>query len=193
MLENNTHNAACSGVNKSQKRSPTRALRLLNMQNTLTILFLLVCVSVFADTDLPVAEKILIDKSERKMWLLSEGVRYREYDISLGDDPVGHKQQEGDKRTPEGSYIIDYRNPKSSYHLSLHITYPNEQDKARAKKKGVGPGGNIFIHGLQNGMDAIPWVFKDWDWTDGCIAVNNKEIKEIWDLVKNDTPIEILP
>lgn len=142
---------------------------------------------------LPFADSVLVDKSERKMWLIAKGKKYREYDISLGDSPVGHKEQEGDEKTPEGNYIIDYRNPNSSYHLSLHITYPRKQDREKAHKRGVSPGGDIFIHGLPNGMGATPWAFKGRDWTDGCIAVNNQEIEEIWRLVKNGTPIEILP
>ena len=135
----------------------------------------------------------MVDKSDRKMWLIHNGERYREYDISLGDSPEGHKQQEGDERTPEGNYILDYRNPKSRYHLSIHINYPNADDKARAKAKGVSPGGDIFIHGVPNGMGWAQKYYSGIDWTDGCIAVSNKEIEEIWELVKNGTPIEIRP
>jgi len=127
------------------------------------------------------------------MWLIHEDNRYREYEISLGDNPIGHKQKEGDEKTPEGKYTIDYRNPNSSYHLSLHITYPSAEDKRIAKKRGISPGGDIFIHGLPNGMGPLGFGFKNRDWTDGCIAVNDKEIEEIWNLVKNGTPIEILP
>lgn len=147
----------------------------------------------FADTDLPKADSVLVDKENRKMYLISDGEKYREYDISLGDNPTGHKQQEGDERTPEGNYTIDYRNPNSSYHLSLHITYPNAVDIESAKERGVSPGGDIFIHGLPNGLGWMPSRFEGIDWTDGCIAVTNKEIKEIWALVENGTPIEILP
>lgn len=141
----------------------------------------------------PIADSILVEKSKRKMYLIYSGNIYKQYDISLGDNPIGHKQQEGDERTPEGEYIIDYRNPKSSYHLSLHITYPKAKDVKSAKKRGVSPGGDIFIHGLPNGMGLMPFAFKGRDWTDGCIAVTNKEIEEIWRLVENGTPIKILP
>ena len=163
------------------------------MKVHLTVLLTFYGLASFAETALPFADKVLVDKSDRKMWLLQGKNRYREYVISLGDNPIGHKQQEGDEKTPEGLYKIDYRNPNSSYHLSLHITYPSAEDKARAKELGVSPGGNIFIHGLPNGMGALGFGFKKRDWTDGCIAVNNKEIEEIWSLVKNGTPIEILP
>jgi len=149
--------------------------------------------ALFAEPEIFLVDRVLVDKSERKMWLIHEDSRYREYEISLGDNPIGHKQQEGDEKTPEGKYTIDYRNPNSSYHLSLHITYPSAKDKGIAKKRGFSPGGDIFIHGLPNGMEALGFGFKNRDWTDGCIAVNNKEIEEIWSLVKNGTPIEILP
>lgn len=148
---------------------------------------------LLANTALPIADKVLVEKSERKMYLIKAGVKYQEYEISLGDEPIGHKQQEGDERTPEGNYVIDYRNPNSSYHLSLHITYPNTQDKEKAKSMGVSPGGDIFIHGLPNGMGFLPLAFKGRDWTDGCIAITNSEIKQFWELVKNGTPIEIRP
>jgi murein L,D-transpeptidase YafK len=148
-------------------------------------------VSAWGEPGLPVAESVLIDKSERKMWLITEGRKYREYDISLGDSPMGHKEREGDEKTPEGKYVIDYRNPDSRYHLSLHINYPLKQDEEKARKKGISPGGNIFIHGLPNGSGYMAREYKGVDWTDGCIAVNNQEIEEIWQLVKDGTTIEI--
>lgn len=126
------------------------------------------------------------------MWLISGGQRYREYDISLGNSPVGHKEQEGDARTPEGRYSIDYRNPDSSYHLSLHINYPKKRDKKNAQQRGYDPGGDIFIHGLPNGEELANTKYKARDWTAGCIAVENRDIEEIWALVKDGTPIEIL-
>ena len=137
------------------------------------------------------ADLVLVDKSERKMWLINGGRKYREYEISLGDRPTGHKEREGDERTPEGDYTIDYRNPESSFHLSLHIDYPREQDLESARKKGVRPGGNIFIHGLPNGAEFMHQRYRGTDWTDGCIAVGNREIEEIWTLVKDGTAIRI--
>ena len=111
----------------------------------------------------------------------------RQYSIALGPNPVGHKLQEGDGRTPEGPYTIDYRNPKSKYYLSLHISYPNSADAARAHESGVPPGRDIMIHGLKN---ATP---SPGDWTQGCIAVTNQEMDEIWSLVLDGTPILIEP
>jgi len=154
-------------------------------------LFSISCLS-YAENNLPFADKVLVKKTERKMFLLKNGKPYREYKIALGDEPSGHKQQEGDERTPEGLYTIDYRNPKSSYHLSLHINYPNKKDKESARHRGVSPGGDIFIHGSPNGVSILDSIFSGTDWTDGCIAVTSGEIEEIWKLVKNGTPIEIL-
>jgi murein L,D-transpeptidase YafK len=133
------------------------------------------------------ANQIVVHKSRREMLLLRGHSILRSYRISLGRDPVGHKLQEGDGRTPEGRYTIDRRNPKSKYHLSLHISYPEAHDIARAHEAGVEPGGDIMIHGLQDGQTDPS------DWTQGCIAVSNEAMDEIWDLVPDGTPIEILP
>ena len=163
------------------------------MRKLIYILLFMVSVPLLADTQSQYADKVLVKKAERRMFLLKNGTPFREYHISLGDNPVGHKQQQGDERTPEGVYTIDYRNPKSAYHLSLHISYPNKKDRAAAAKKGVNPGGDIFIHGLPNGYGALNAAFTRMDWTDGCIAVTSKEIEEIWKLVRNGTIIEIMP
>ncbi len=139
------------------------------------------------------AAKILVDKSERKMELLDAGGQVqRTYQIALGENPIGHKTQEGDGKTPEGIYTISGRNSTSRYHLSLRISYPNEQDKEQAKQRNVSPGGDIMIHGLPNGMGWTPGS-KLIDWTDGCIAVFNEEIEEIWNMVPDGTTIEIHP
>lgn len=127
----------------------------------------------------------MVNKSRRELLLLRGDSVLRSYRIALGRDPVGHKQQEGDGRTPEGCYLIDRRNPKSKYHLSLHISYPNDADAARAAAAGVPPGGDIMIHGLK------PGVPHPEDWTEGCIAVTDSEMDEIWELVADGTPIEI--
>jgi murein L,D-transpeptidase YafK len=125
--------------------------------------------------------------------LYSDDTLLRTYQIALGSNPEGHKQQQGDSRTPEGTYLIDYRNPQSSYHLSLHISYPNNDDRRRAAERGVSPGGDIFIHGLPPKFAWVGAMHTSLDWTDGCIAVSNKEIEEMWRMVPNGTPIEILP
>jgi len=140
-----------------------------------------------------VADRIEVDKSERKLWLINNDVLFREYPIALGDSPEGHKAIEGDEKTPEGNYIIDWRNAKSIAHKSLHISYPNANDKAVAKKLGASPGGNIMIHGTLNGYENWEDMLSKRDWTDGCIAVKNRHMNEIWQSVKNGTKIQIKP
>lgn len=136
---------------------------------------------------------VVVVKSELKMYLLSKGKRLKEYSISLGANPVGHKEQEGDERTPEGNYILDYKKSDSSFYKAIHISYPNKKDKARAKENGVDPGGLIMIHGQKNGLGWLSWLSQKFNWTNGCIAVTNREMDEIWGLVKVGTPIEIQP
>jgi murein L,D-transpeptidase YafK len=137
------------------------------------------------------ADRIAVDKSERLMILYKNGNEIARYtDIKLGDAPVGHKRFEGDEKTPEGSYHINGRNPKSSYHLSLRVSYPNAADRAYAKSKGKSPGGDIFIHGQPN---FSPLERLSHDWTDGCIAVSNAEIEQLWRLVPDGTKITIQP
>ena len=162
------------------------------MKTLLFTLFIILSHHAWAFSDQPTADLILIKKSERKMFLIKNNTILREYPISLGKHPVGHKQKQGDYRTPEGLYTIDFRNRNSKFHLSLHIDYPNRQDKLRAQQLGVNPGGNIFIHGLPNGKN-MPLVYRGVDWTRGCIAVNNQEIREIASYVVDGTPVRIAP
>ena len=139
------------------------------------------------------ADKILIEKRERRLTLISKGEVLKTYKIALGGDPKGPKERQGDNKTPEGTYYIDSRNKDSQYHLSLHISYPNERDKMRAKELGVSPGGNIMIHGLKNGFSWVGDSHAEVDWTKGCIAVTDEEIEEIERLVPNGTIVEIRP
>lgn len=140
-------------------------------------------------------DSVLVRKGERTLQLLHEGDVYREYRIALGDSPEGHKFQEGDERTPEGDYVLNWRNPNSSFHKSIHISYPNYRDRAFARAIGVDPGGMIMIHGRPNWLTspAVAREYDNRDWTDGCIAVKNDEMDEIWRLVRDGTPIRILP
>jgi outer membrane protein assembly factor BamD (BamD/ComL family) len=139
------------------------------------------------------ADKVLIEKKERRLTLLSEGEVIKTYRIALGGDPVGPKERQGDNKTPEGTYIIDSRNGKSAYHLALHISYPNEKDKRRARELGVSPGGDIMIHGIKNGFSWVGDSHAKFDWTKGCIAVTDEEMEEIYKLVPNGTTVEIRP
>ena len=134
---------------------------------------------------------ILVDKSDRTLTLFSQGVPLKSYlGLQFGDAPVGPKHFEGDERTPEGRYTIDYRNPHSAYHLSLHISYPDADDRAYAAAHGRSAGGEIFIHGQPNGLTEERMRG---DWTDGCISVSNAEIEDLWNLVADGTQIEIDP
>ncbi len=139
-----------------------------------------------------IVDKVYVDKSERVLKLLSGGKVIKTYRISLGDSPAGHKRQEGDERTPTGSYTLDYKNENSGYHRSIHVSYPNATDKARAKKRGVSPGGDIMIHGQRNGFGHLAALTQQRDWTDGCIAVTNDEMDEIMAIYKAGMPIEIV-
>ena len=133
------------------------------------------------------ADRIVVSKARREMLLVRGNAVLRSYRIALGREPVGHKEREGDGRTPEGRYVIDRRNPKSRYHLALHISYPNAEDAERARAAGTEPGGDIMIHGLKDGER------REGDWTQGCIAVTDEEMDEIWGLVPDGTAIEIEP
>jgi tetratricopeptide (TPR) repeat protein len=139
------------------------------------------------------ADKILIEKKKRRLALISRGEVLKTYKIALGGNPNGPKERQGDNKTPEGTYVIDSRNRDSRYHLSLHISYPNEKDKQRAKELGVSPGGDIMIHGIQSGFSSVGDFHTGVDWTKGCIAVTDEEIEEIEKLVPNGTIVEIRP
>jgi tetratricopeptide (TPR) repeat protein len=139
------------------------------------------------------ADKILVEKKERRLTLISKGKLLKIYKIALGGDPNGPKERQGDNKTPEGTYLIDSRNKDSRYHLSLHISYPNEKDKKRAKELGVSPGGDIMIHGIKNGFSWVGGSHAEVDWTNGCIAVTDEEIEEIDRLAPNGTIVEIRP
>jgi murein L,D-transpeptidase YafK len=140
------------------------------------------------------ADKIIVIKSKRLMLLMNNAEILKAYRISLGKHPVGHKTRKGDEKTPEGIYVIDSRITDSKFYLALHISYPNDSDIKNAQGLGVDPGGDIVIHGLPNGLGKkIGKLHRLTDWTDGCIAVTNSEMVEIWQLVPDGTTIEIKP
>jgi len=138
-------------------------------------------------------DAVLVEKAARRLTLLSRGRPVRVYSVALGREPVGPKIQQGDDRTPEGSYVIDGRNYNSAYHFALHLSYPNATDRSRAEALGVDPGGDIMIHGLPNGLGWLGSVHRERDWTRGCIAVTDGEIEEISGLVSDGTPVQIRP
>lgn len=146
------------------------------------------CGSKFKTYNGPEVTRVILAKQERMLHLMHHDVPLKSYNVGLGFAPDGHKKEEGDGRTPEGEYEIDRRNPDSEFHLSIGISYPNEDDIKRAEEEDRDPGGDIFIHGR-------PWKYRKGgqDWTAGCIAVKNREIEEIYAMVRNETPITILP
>lgn len=141
------------------------------------------------------ADKVVVKKSQRRLYLMRDGKPFRTYRISLGTSPVGHKQRVGDNKTPEGRYLIDWRNSRSNFTKALHISYPNYDDSLKARRAGWDPGGSIMIHGeprSQRNSD-LRYLVDGADWTKGCIAVSNLAIDEIWRYTLDGTPIEIFP
>jgi len=160
---------------------------------------LLFCLSALAApagqevTTIDRVDRIIVEKSKRTMTLFRQHQEVGVYKVSLGRDPIGPKVMQGDNRTPEGLYFVDYKIHNSVYHRAFHLTYPNLDDLTRADSLGVSPGSGIMIHGMgkkQLWMGDVQYLF---DWTNGCIALTNKEIEEIWDLVLPWTPVEIRP
>lgn len=140
-----------------------------------------------------IADKVVVNKARRELLLLKDGKVIRSYRVALGGNPVGPKERQGDHKTPEGGYVISGRNSRSAFHRSLAISYPNAADRARARRQRVNPGGSIMIHGLPNGHGYIGAAHRLADWTDGCIAVTDPEIEEIWRLAPDGTPVQINP
>ena len=138
-------------------------------------------------------DHVVVLKRQHKLLLLSGDQVVKSYDVALGGGGLAPKRRQGDRRTPEGLYTIDYRNPASRFHLALHISYPQPTDKQRARQLGTDPGGDIMIHGLGPGYSWAGELHRNHDWTDGCIAVTDAEIEEIWRVVADGTPVEIRP
>jgi len=188
ILKDETIAAQRAELNASRQVLEDRADEIGKLQETIALLeekvFALRAESV---------DKILIEKQARRLSLLSRGEVIKTYKIALGGDPVGPKERAGDCKTPEGTYMIDARNGNSGYHLALHISYPNAQDKRRARELGVSPGGDIMIHGLKNGFAKLGAAHAQKDWTEGCIAVTNQEMEEIYRVVPDGTIVEITP
>jgi murein L,D-transpeptidase YafK len=139
------------------------------------------------------ADLVLVKKNESRLYLIREGKTFASFRASFGSNPKGHKQKQGDGRTPEGRYVLDYKNSGSRYHRSIHISYPNAKDREDARKRGVDPGGDIMIHGQRNGWEWLAPIAQLFDWTNGCIALSNPDMDRVWEAVDAGTPIEIKP
>ncbi|HTY50405.1 MAG TPA: L,D-transpeptidase family protein [Steroidobacteraceae bacterium] len=139
------------------------------------------------------ADRVVVRKAERRLYLMRGDTVLRSYRIALGLNPVGQKEREGDSRTPEGHYYLTRRNPRSDYFLSIEVSYPNAADLRRAHRNGWAPGGSIMVHGLPNELRREPRYYETRDWTDGCIAVSDADMLEIWLMTPPDVPIDIEP
>jgi murein L,D-transpeptidase YafK len=161
----------------------------------LPLVFLLTLPTHAADQLPPTAraDRVVVSKKAHTLTLLDHGKILKGYKVALGGDPVGPKARQGDHKTPEGTYTLDRRNDHSQFYRSIHISYPNAEDRARAQQLGSSPGGDIMLHGLPKHFGWIGSAHRARDWTDGCIAVTNQEIDEIWRAVADGTPIEIRP
>jgi murein L,D-transpeptidase YafK len=140
-----------------------------------------------------IADRVLVEKGARRLTLLNKGAVLKTYPVALGREPVGAKEKEGDQRTPEGIYLIDFHKRDSDYHLALHVSYPEQRDVDQATTRGVSAGSDIMLHGLPNGRGWIGRFHRRSDWTAGCVAVTDFEIEEIFRAVPDGTPIEIRP
>ena len=139
------------------------------------------------------ADQVIVNKAERQLLLMSKGQVFKKFKVALGGNPVGRKWREGDQRTPEGRYLLDTKKSDSGYYKAIHVSYPNSADRLRARLGGFSPGGAIMIHGQKNGFDWLTLTAQNLDWTQGCIAVKNEEMEEIWAAVDAGTPILINP
>lgn len=189
---------ACSDLNARSERArnmmsmPHQAD--LGVRRPRTSLYLVVAMmftaSAMADES---ANRIIVEKSEHLMYVMAGDSILAKFSIALGANPKGHKHQEGDERTPEGLYVLDYKNSDSSFYKSIHISYPNAEDVKAAEVAGVDPGGQIMIHGQRNGFGWLARITQRSDWTDGCIAITDAEMDRLWKLVRVGTTIEIRP
>ncbi|BBB32223.1 conserved hypothetical protein [Thermotomaculum hydrothermale] len=161
-----------------------------NFKKFLIFLFIFLITPSFAITP---ADMVVVKKSEHRLYLMKNGKVIKSYHVVFGKNPKGHKIKEGDSKTPEGLYVLDYKNLNSKFYKSIHISYPNKQDIERARKLHVNPGGDIMIHGQKNGWEMFSFIMQRFNWTRGCIALSNKDMDEVWKSVKVGTPIKILP
>lgn len=159
-----------------------------------SILFLaLLAPGALVADEFPIADEVLIVKSDRELHLLNRGKVFRTFKIALGIMPEGDKQEEGDFKTPEGRYLLDMRNPNSEFFLSIHVSYPSADDRREANRRGVDPGGAIMIHGQPNEPKRSETFYRTQDWTNGCIALSNSDMIDIWLMTGDNTPVEIRP
>lgn len=159
----------------------------------LWIVALAILVPIRSDADAARVDLVRVVKSEARLYLVSAGNVVTHFPVAFGANPDGHKQQEGDERTPEGRYLLDYKKADSTYYRAIRISYPNEEDRRRAKALGVSPGGQIMIHGQRNGLGWLSPITQLFNWTDGCIALSNSDMDHVWNAVEVGTTVLIEP
>lgn len=165
-------------------------MRFLSKSLLITLLLILQTANGFSSLK---ADAVLVIKSEKRLYLMLKGVPFASFPVTFGANPTGHKQEQGDERTPEGHYLLDYKNPNSKFYKSIHISYPNAKDRASARGRGVDPGGDIMIHGQKNGWEWASPLVQFFSWTDGCVALSNRDMDRVWTAISPGTPIEIRP
>jgi murein L,D-transpeptidase YafK len=163
------------------------------MRISVLALIVLLAPGLTQASEFPVADRVVIEKDARLLHLMHDGKAFRTFKIALGIRPVGDKKSEGDFKTPEGKYTLDHRNPNSEFFLSIHVSYPDSADRREAANLGVDPGGAIMIHGQPNEPSRSETYYRTQDWTNGCIAVSNSDMIDIWLMTGENTPIEIRP
>jgi murein L,D-transpeptidase YafK len=159
------------------------------MKRIAVIFLLVISSSAFSE----IADKIVVSKSSKMLYLEKEGKVFASYPVVFGGNPAGHKEKEGDGRTPEGIYTIDFKKENSAYYKALHVSYPNTKDVEQAKSKGVSAGGDIMIHGQKNGFGWAAFIVQHFNWTKGCVALANENMEQVWQSVSEGTAIEIKP
>jgi murein L,D-transpeptidase YafK len=161
--------------------------------NRILAFLALLLFQIAAANDIPKADKVLVDKSEKRLYLIKDGERFMSLPVTFGGEPKGHKVQQGDQRTPEGHYTLEWKNSNSKFYKSIRVSYPNAEDRAKAERLGVDPGGDIMVHGQANGWQWASPLLQFFSWTDGCVALSNKNMDKVWESVEPGTPIEIRP
>lgn len=165
----------------------------MRLLKKISLVMLLLMLQVVHAEKAQKADSVLVIKGDNRLYLMEDGVAFDSFRATFGANPVGHKQMQGDERTPEGHYVLDYKNPNSQFYKSIHVSYPNARDRANARKLGVDPGGDIMIHGQTNGWSWASPIAQFFPWTDGCVALSDRDMDKVWAAVDPGTPIEIRP
>lgn len=182
-----------AGLRPCWRHWPVRNGMLSALGSASALAYLLLFSSTSVGGEVQRADFVLVDKSERRLYLYRKNRAFAAFPVAFGAAPTGHKQQEGDERTPEGRYTLDYKKADSGYYRAIHISYPNRRDVATARRRGVQPGGFVMIHGQKNGYGWASFLTQQFNWTNGCVALSDDHMETVWQAVAAGTPIEIRP